>query len=121
LRHGKSFSATRLEEVLRASPEVRPDTRKAFELLFGATVGHRISKYGVMFGLTPLFQTLGEATASPAIKDNASLIGQGVAGTISLLGVLFLKGKWTRALAWGGLFQSVEAGLDVVEALALAR
>jgi hypothetical protein len=117
----KPYAQVRLEEVLTASPEVRPDARKAFELLAGATAGHRIGKYGVMFGLTPLFQILGEATASPAIKQNASLIGQGVAGTISLLGVLFLRGKWTRALAWGGLFQSVEAGLDAVEAMLLAR
>jgi hypothetical protein len=111
----------RLIERLGESPEIRPDTRRTFELLAGATAGHRISKYGTMFGLTPLFQMLGEATASPAIRDNASLIGQGVAGTISLLGVLFLRGKWTRALAFGGLFQSVEAGLDAIEALLLAR
>jgi hypothetical protein len=111
----------RLEEVLSASPEVRPEARRAFELLLAGTAGHRISKYGVAYGLTPLFQMLGEATASPVIKDNASLIGQGIAGTISLLGIFFLRGKWTRALAFGGMFQSVEAGIDAIEAMILAQ
>jgi len=119
-----SYSASRLEEILGrggGSPEVKPNVKKAFQLLFAGTVGHRISKYGTTYGLIPLFTALGEATKSPAIKDYASLLGQGVAGTISLLGVLFLPEKWTRALAWGGLFQTVEAGLDAVEAMILAR
>jgi hypothetical protein len=118
----KPIAVERLRERLFShNPQEVAPARRAFELLAGATAGHRISKYGVIFGLTPLFQTLGEATASPAIRDNASLIGQGVAGTISLLGVLFLRGKWTRAIAFGGLFQSVEAGLDAIEAMLLAR
>lgn len=114
----KPYAHAKLEEVLSASPEeVPPELRKSFELLLASTAGHRISKYGVAYGLTPVFQAVGDMTASPAIKDNASLIGQGVAGTVSLMGILFLRGKWTRALAFGGLFQSVEAGLDAIESL----
>lgn len=94
--------------------------RKDFELLAGATPGHRIAKYGVAYGLTPLFIMLGEATASPAIKENASIIGHGVAGAISLLALLTLRGKWKRIVAWGALFETVEAGLDWIESLALA-
>lgn len=115
----KTFTRERLERVLSATPEVRPEVRKAFELLFGATVGHRIGKYSVRYGLTPVFQALGEATASPAIKDNASLIGHTISGGVSATGVWLLKGKWKRAIAWGGLFESVEAFLDYVEALVL--
>ena len=104
-----------------SSPHHSPeeiDLRPAFELLAGGTAGHRISKYGVQYGLTPLFQAVGDTVKVEAIKDYAPLIGQGIAGGVSLIALLFLKErKWSRIVAWGGLFQSVEAGIDYVESL----
>ena len=118
----ETYVENRLREVLGASPEFVPTQmlRKDFELLLGATGGHRISKYGVQYGLTPLFQVVGDTVKVEAIKDYAPLIGQGVAGGVSLIALLIAKGKWTRIVAWGGLFQSVEAGIDYVESLAVS-
>ena len=113
----------KLAKVLGSTPEFVPSAmlRKDFELLAGATGGHRIAKYGVDYGLTPLFQALGDAVAVPAIKDYASLIGHGVAGSVSLIALLVAKGKWTRIVAWGGLFRTVEVGINYIESLVVPK
>lgn len=116
----ETLAQRQLAEVLKASPQVKGDLlRKDFELLLGATGGHRISKYGVTYGLNPLFTVVGETVKVEAVKTYAPLISRGVAGGVSLLALLLLKGKWSRIVAWGGLFENVEAGLDYLESLLL--
>ena len=115
-----SVAQTRLKEVTGHSPEVVSPTqlRRSAEILTGFTVGHRINKHGIVFGLDYAFKALGEAAKVPAIKDNSQLIARGISGTGSLLGVLMLRGKWSRLLSGGALFENVEAGIDaLVEAV----
>ncbi|MEM1590147.1 MAG: hypothetical protein QW175_07005 [Candidatus Bathyarchaeia archaeon] len=86
--------------------------RQAFEMLAGATVGHRISKYGVKFGLVPALK----ATGVPMLRDYADQISRGIVGGISALSLFFLKGKWSRIIAWGALFENVETAINYIEA-----
>ncbi|MGB9684433.1 MAG: hypothetical protein ACPL1Z_05850 [Candidatus Bathyarchaeales archaeon] len=111
----KGFAMHKLEEVLSASPEIAPPVRQAFELLAGATVGHRISKYGVKFGVAPAFKALADATKVPALRDYADPISRGIVGGASALLLFVLKGKWSRIITWGALFENVEAGINYVE------
>ena len=115
----KVYAKEKLAELMGASPEFAPTRmiRRDAELLGGATVGHRISKYGVKYGLEPLFKALGEAIEQPVITDYAKPIGEGVAGTVSVIGLLVFTGKWTRIISWGALFKTVEEGLDYLESL----
>ena len=85
----------------------------------GATVGHRISKYGVKYAVTPAFQALGDTTGITAIKDFAEPISRGIVGGASVLLMFVLGGKWSRAITWGALFENVEAGLDMIESAVL--
>jgi hypothetical protein len=64
----------KLEEYLTATPEVAKPVRQAFEMLAGATVGHRISKYGVKYAVVPALK----ATGVPALKDYADPISRAV-------------------------------------------
>lgn len=114
-----SLAQKRLMEKLHASPEVVTPTRKAFELLAGATVGHRISKYGVRYGVTPAFRALGDTTGVTAITEYAEPISRGIVGGASAILMFALRGKWSRAITWGALFENLEAGLDMVESAIL--
>ena len=111
----KPYAMKQLEEILSASPEIAPPVRQAFEMLAGATVGHRISKYGVKFGLVPAFKALADATKQPALRDYADPISRAVVGGASALLLFVLKGKWSRVITWGALFENVEAGINYVE------
>jgi hypothetical protein len=108
----------KLEEYLTATPEVAAPVRQAFEMLAGATVGHRISKYGVKFGLVPAFKALADATNQPALRDYADPISRGIVGGASALLLFVLKGKWSRVITWGVLFENVEAGINYIETAA---
>lgn len=103
----------RLMEKLHASPEIAPPVRQAFEMLGGATVGHRISKYGVKYGLVPALK----ATGVPAVRDYADQISRAIVGGISVLSLFALRGKWSRIIAWGALFENVEAAINYIETL----
>jgi len=108
----------RLKEIVGVySPEVVPAEllRRDFELLAGTQVGHRLGKYGTKFGLAPLWTWVGEATKVEPIKEHADKIGHATTGIIGLLGLLLLRGKWTRVLSFGALFYSVEKGLNFIE------
>jgi hypothetical protein len=108
----------RLIEKLHASPQEVVPVRQSFEMLAGATVGHRISKYGVKFGLVPAFKALADATKQPALRDYADPISRAVVGGASALLLFALRGKWSRIVAWGALFENVEAGINYVETAA---
>ena len=103
----------RLMEKLHASPEIAPPVRQAFEMLAGATVGHRISKYGVKFGLVPALK----ATGVLMLRDYADQISRGIVGGISAALLFALRGKWSRIIAWGALFENVEAAINYIEAM----
>ena len=111
----KPFAMKKLEEVLTASPELAPPVRQAFEMLGGATVGHRISKYGVKYGLVPALK----ATGVPALKDYADPISRAVVGGVSAALLFILKGKWSRVITWGALFENVEAAINYIEGLVI--
>jgi hypothetical protein len=111
----KPFAMKKLEEVLTASPELAPPVRQAFEMLAGATVGHRISKYGVKYGLVPALK----ATGVPALKDYADPISRAVVGGVSAALLFILKGKWSRVITWGALFENVEAAINYIEGLVI--
>lgn len=115
----KPYAMKQLEEILSASPEIAPPVRQAFEMLGGATVGHRISKYGVKFGLVPAFRALADTTKVAALRDYADPISRAVVGGISAGLLFFLKGKWSRIITWGALFENVEAGINYLEAIAI--
>jgi len=114
----------RLKEIVGiGSPEVVPTEliTRDMELLVGIHGGHRIAKYGNKYGLTPLFALLGDAVKQPIIKDYAHAIGNAVVGFCGLVGLLVLRGKWTRILSFGALFQSTETGIDFIEQLVTGR
>jgi hypothetical protein len=111
----KPFAMKKLEEVLTASPELAPPVRQAFEMLGGATVGHRISKYGVKYGLVPALK----ATGVPALKDYADPISRAIVGGVSAALLFILKGKWSRVITWGALFENVEAAINYIEGLVI--
>jgi hypothetical protein len=100
-----------LEEILSASPEIEAPVRQAFEMLAGATVGHRISKYGVKYAIVPAFK----ATGVPALRDFADPISRAIVGGVSAALLFVLKGKWSRVITWGVLFENVEAGINYLE------
>jgi len=105
----------RLREVTGAhSPEVLPAEilRRDAELFTGITVGHRLNKHGIVYGLNYGFKALGEATKIPVIKDYSQLIARSISGAGSLLALLLLRGKWSRMIAFGVAFENVEAGVD---------
>lgn len=116
-----SIAQKKLSEVTGAhSPEVVPSEilRRDAELFTAMTAGHRINKHGIVFGMDYGFKALGEAAKVSAIKDNSLLIARGVSGVGSLLALLMLRGKWSRAIAFGALFENTEAGIDaLVEAI----
>jgi len=110
-----SVAQTRLKEITGArSPEVLPAEilRRDVELFTGITVGHRLNKHGIVFGLDYGFKALGEAMKTPIIKDYSQPIARGISGAGSLLALLLLRGKWTRMVAFGVLFENVEATID---------
>jgi len=86
--------------------------RRDVELFTGITVGHRLNKHGIVFGLDYGFKALGEAMKTPIIKDYSQPIARGISGAGSLLALLLLRGKWTRMVAFGILFENVEATID---------
>jgi len=95
------------------SPEVAaPILRRDAELFTGMTAGHRLNRHGIVYGLDYAFKALGEAAKVPTIKDYSELIARTISGVSSLLGLLFLRGKWSRMIAFGILFENVEAGID---------
>lgn len=107
------------EQIVRsttglASPEIAPTAilRRDAESFVGITAGHRLNKHGIVFGLDYGFKALGEAMKSPVIKENSQLIARGISGAGSLLGLLLLRGRWSRLFAFGMLFENVEAGID---------
>jgi hypothetical protein len=105
----------KLEEYLTATPEVAKPVRQAFEMLAGATVGHRISKYGVKYAIVPALK----ATGVPALKDYADPISRAVVGGVSAALLFILKGKWSRVITWGALFENVEAAINYIEGLVI--
>jgi hypothetical protein len=105
----------KLEEYLTATPEVAAPVRQAFEMLAGATVGHRISKYGVKYGLVPALK----ATGVPALTEYADPISRAVVGGVSAALLFILKGKWSRVITWGALFENVEAAINYIEGLVI--
>jgi len=110
-----SVAQTRLKEITGAhSPEVvMPEIlRRDAEMFTGITVGHRLNKHGIVFGLDYGFKALGEATKIPVIKDYSQPIARSISGAGALLGLLLLRGKWSRMIAFGMLFEDVEAGVD---------
>jgi len=109
----ESYAEYKLKEILSATPEEVAPVRKSFELLAGATVGHRISKYG----LIPTISALGETTGVTALKDYSDPISRGIAGGVSALLLFVLRGKWSRAIDWGVLFENVEASIDYIESI----
>jgi len=109
----ETYATSKLREVLTATPEEAVPARKAFELLAAATVGHRISKYG----LIPTISALGETTGVTALKDYSDPISRGIAGGVSALLLFVLRGKWSRAIDWGVLFENVEASIDYIESI----
>jgi len=111
----KPFAMKKLEEVLTASPELAPPVRQAFEMLAGATVGHRISKYGVKYAIVPALK----ATGVPALTEYADPISRAIVGGISAAALFFLKGKWSRVITWGALFENVEAAINYIEGLVI--
>jgi len=104
-----------LQEYLTATPEVAKPVRQAFEMLAGATVGHRISKYGVKYGLIPALK----ATGIPVLTEYADPICRAIAGGVSAAALFVLKGKWSRVIAWGALFENVEAAINYIEGLVI--
>jgi len=111
----ESYAEYKLKEILSATPEEVAPVRRSFELLAGATVGHRISKYGVKYGLVPALNALADATGMTALRDYSDPISRGIVGGALLLFVL--KGKWSRIVTWGALFENVEAGIDYLESM----
>ena len=111
----ESYAEYKLKEILSATPEEVAPVRKSFELLAGATVGHRISKYGVKYGLIPAISALGETTGMTALKDYSDPISRGIVGGISVLLLFVLRGKWSRIVTWGALFENLKAGIDYIE------
>jgi len=110
-----SVAERRLRQITGAgSPEiVMPEVlRRDAELFTGITIGHRLNKHGIVFGLDYGFKALGESMKSPIIKDNSTLIARGVSGAGSLLALLLLRGKWSRMVAFGALFENAEYGID---------
>ena len=107
----ESYAEYKFKEILSATPEEVAPVRKSFELLAGATVGHRISKYG----LIPTISALGETTGVTALKDYSDPISRGIAGGVSELLLFVLRGKWSRIVTWGALFENVEASIDYIE------
>jgi len=105
----------KLEEYLTATPEVAAPVRQAFEMLAGATVGHRISKYGVKYAIVPALK----ATGVPALTDYADPISRAIVGGVSAALLFFLKGKWSRVITWGALFENVEAAINYIEGLVI--
>ena len=105
----------RLIEKLHASPEIAPPVRQAFEMLAGATVGHRISKYGVKYAIVPALK----ATGVPALTEYADPISRAIVGGISAAALFFLRGKWSRVITWGALFENVEAAINYIEGLVI--
>jgi len=104
-----------LKEITGArSPEILPAEvlRRDAELFTGVTIGHRLNKHGIVFGLDYAFKALGESMKSPVIKDYSTLIARGISGTGSLLALLLLRGKWTRMVAFGMLFENSEYAID---------
>jgi hypothetical protein len=98
------------------SPEIAPTPMliRDAELLTGVTVGHRINKHGIVFGLDYGMKALGDAIKSPTLKDWSPFIARGISFTGSLIALLLLRGKWSRMLAFGAIFENVEAGIDTV-------
>jgi len=105
----------RLIEKLHASPEIAPPVRQAFEMLAGATVGHRISKYGVKYAIVPALK----ATGVPALTEYADPISRAIVGGISAALLFALRGKWSRIVAWGALFENVESAINYIEGLVI--
>jgi len=113
----ESYAEYKLKEILSATPEEVAPVRRSFELLAGATVGHRISKYGVKYALVPALNALADATGMTALRDYSDPISRGIVGGVSALLLFVLKGKWSRIVTWGALFENVEAGIDYLESM----
>ena len=113
----ETYATSKLREVLTATPEEAVPARKAFELLAAATVGHRISRYGTKYLLVPAMSALGDTTGVTALKDYSDPISRGIAGGVSALLLFVLRGKWSRAIDWGVLFENVEASIDYIESI----
>jgi len=113
----ETYAEAKLKEILSATPEVAPEVGRSLQLLAGATVGHRISKYGTKYLLVPAFNALADTTGITALRDYADPISRGIVGGISALLLFVLKGKWSRIIDWGVLFENVEAGIDYLESM----
>jgi len=111
-----SVAERRLKEIAGVhSPEVapKPVLRRSAEILTGFTVGHRLNKHGIVFGLDYGFKALGEATNVPAIKDYSIPIARGISTIGSLIALLTLRGKWSRLITGGVLFENIEGWIDM--------
>jgi len=119
-----SVAETRLKKIVGVhSPEVapRPILRRTAEILTGFTIGHRLNRHGIVYGLDYGFKALGEATNVPAIKDYSQQIARGVSTIGSIIGLLILRGKWSRLITGGIFFENVEGWIDMgIEAVTKA-
>jgi len=114
----ETIAQRRLKEATGLhSPEVVPRELigRFYQTVFGALAGFHLGKYGMKYGLTPLFQYIGDATKQPAIKDNAGIIANSTIAGLAVLGSLLLRGKWTRLLAGGALIYSGVTGVQWIE------
>jgi len=120
----ETVAERRLREIAGfSSPEIVPTEliTRDLQIIGGGVLGSRVQKYGVAYGLKPLYEYIGDATKVEWVKENAEGLGKLTAGTLGLLGLMFLRGKWTRLLAFGTLFKSVEDLLDYVEELVVPK
>jgi len=111
-----SVAERRLREIAGAhSPEVVPAEvlRRDAELLTGLTVGHRLSRHGIVFGLDYAMKALGEATKQPTIKDYSQPIARGISTVGSIIALAILRGKWSRLITGGILFENLEGWIDM--------
>jgi len=112
-----TLAEKRLSEITGGgSPEIAPRVLlvRDAELLVGVMTGSKINKYGIVFGLDYGMKALGDAIKSPTLKEWSPVVARGISFTGSLIALLLLRGKWSRMVAFGAMFENVEAGIDTV-------
>ena len=110
------MAETRLKGIAGLhSPEVAPAEviRRDAEILTGFTVGHRLNKHGIVYGMDLGLKALGEATKQPVVKDYSKPIARGISTIGSLIALTLLRGKWSRVVAGGVMFENIEGWIDM--------
>lgn len=97
------------------SPEVpRAILQRDVEILAVGQAGYRVSRYGTM-GLELLFRAVGESARSEPLREWAWAVGRGTGAILSLLGLLWLRGRASREIAFGAVWENLTAGVDWTE------